>query len=74
MNVEVNGPKIVFTLPFFGGINVTETVVNSWYIMAFIVLMSIYLTHGLKVKNPGKRQIVAEKLIENAFVLKGRRK
>ena len=62
MNVEVNGPKIVFTLPFFGGINVTETVVNSWYIMAFIVLMSIYLTHGLKVKNPGKRQIVAEKL------------
>ena len=62
MNVEVNGPKIVFTLPFFGGINVTETVVNSWYIMAFIVLMSIYLTRGLKVKNPGKRQIAAEKL------------
>lgn len=62
LNVEVNGPKIVFTLPFFGGINVTETVVNSWYIMAFIVLMSIYLTHGLKVKNPGKKQIIAEKL------------
>lgn len=62
MNVEVNGPKIVFTLPFFGGINVTETVVNSWYIMAFIVLMSLFLTHGLKVKNPGKKQVVAEKL------------
>lgn len=62
MSIEVNGPKIVFTIPIFGGINVTETVVNSWYIMAFIVIMSIYLTHGLRVKNPSKKQVVAEKL------------
>lgn len=62
MNIEVNGPKIVFTIPIFGGINVTETVINSWYIMAFIVIMSIYLTHGLRVKNPSKKQVVAEKL------------
>lgn len=62
MSIEVNGPKIVFTIPIFGGINVTETVVNSWYIMAFIVIMSIYLTHGLRVKKPSKKQVVAEKL------------
>ena len=62
MSIEVNGPKIVFTIPIFGGINVTETVVNSWYIMAFIVIMSIYLTRGLRVKNPSKKQVVAEKL------------
>lgn len=62
MNIEVNGPKIVFTIPIFGGINVTETVVNSWYIMAFIVIMSIYLTRGLRVKKPSKKQVVAEKL------------
>lgn len=62
MSIEVNGPKIVFTIPIFGGINITETVVNSWYIMAFIVIMSIYLTRGLRVKNPSKKQVVAEKL------------
>ncbi|MBE7038594.1 MAG: F0F1 ATP synthase subunit A [Ruminococcaceae bacterium] len=62
MNVEVNGPKIIFTIPILGGINVTETIVNSWIIMAFITLMCIFLTHNLKVKNPSKKQIVAEKL------------
>ncbi len=62
MNVEVNGPEILFTLPFFGGINITETVVNSWILMVVIVGICIFLTRNLKTQNPSKRQIVAEKL------------
>lgn len=62
MNVEVNGPKIVFTIPILGGINITETIINSWIIMAVIVGLCIFLTRNLRVKNPSKRQIIAEKL------------
>lgn len=39
MNVSVSGPKIMFTIPVFGGIGVSETIVNSWIIMAVITLL-----------------------------------
>ncbi len=60
MNISVNGPKIVFKL--FGKISVSETIVNSWILITAITLLCIYLTNNLKTKNPGKKQIVAEKL------------
>lgn len=63
MNFEVNGPKVIFTIPLFGGIHVTETIVNSWVIIAIITVLCIWLTRGLSVRNPGKKQIVAEKLV-----------
>ena len=63
MNVEVTGPQILFRIPLFDGIPVTETVVNMWIVMAFIVLVCIFLTRGLKVKPTSKRQIVAETLV-----------
>lgn len=62
MNVDVTGAKILFELPFFGGIKLTETVVNSWIIIAALTLLSIWLTHGLKVRPTSKRQVVAEYL------------
>lgn len=63
MNFEVNGPKVIFTIPLFSGIHVTETIVNSWIIMAIITVICIWLTRGLSVRNPSKKQIVAEKLV-----------
>lgn len=68
MNVEVNGPRILFTIPVLGGINVSETVVNAWILMAVITLLCIFLTRNLSVKNPSKRQLAAEKLY---LMLKG---
>lgn len=59
----MNGPKIIFKIPIFGGINVTESIVNMWIIMAVLVIVSIWLTHGLTVRNPSKKQLAAEKLI-----------
>ena len=58
----MNGPKIMFEIPILGGIPVTETVTNSWIIMAFIVLLSIWITHGMK-KVPTGKQVIAEKLV-----------
>ncbi len=63
MNISVTGPEILFTIPIFGGINITETIVNSWIIMALITLVCVFLTRGLSVRNPSKRQIAAEKLV-----------
>lgn len=56
----MNGPKILFEIPLFGGIPVTETVVNFWYIIGFILVISLILTYKLDVKKPSKRQVIAE--------------
>lgn len=58
----MNGPKIIFTIPVFSGIQVTESIVNMWIIMAVLTLLSIWLTHGLRLRNPSKKQLVLEKL------------
>ena len=63
MNVDVKGPEILFEIPVFGGIGVSETIVNSWIIMAVIALVCFFLGRNLKVKNPSKRQLVAEKAV-----------
>lgn len=63
MDVSINGPKILFTLPFFGGINVTESVVHSWLVLIIVTGICWWLTRDLSVHNPGKKQIIAEKLV-----------
>lgn len=63
MDVTINGPKILFTLPFLGGINVTESVVHSWLVIAIVAAACYWLTKDLSVENPGRRQMVAEKLV-----------
>ena len=52
-----------FTIPVFGGIQVAESTVITWVIMAVLAALSIYLGSNLKVHNPGKRQQVAEMIV-----------
>ena len=59
----MNGPKVIFTIPLFSGIKVTESIVNMWIIIAALTLLSVWLTRGLKVRNPSKKQLVIEKLV-----------
>lgn len=63
MNLQVTGPKILFKIPLFGGIPITETIVNTWIVMALIVALCIFLTRGLKVHAQSRRQVVAEYLV-----------
>lgn len=44
----------------FGGIEVAESVVITWVIMAFMLILAICMTRNLKVQNPGKRQVILE--------------
>ena len=43
----------------------TETVVNTWIIMAVIVGLCLFLTHGMQVHCRTKRQIIAEWIVKS---------
>ncbi len=55
--------ETVFTIPIFGGIPITESVVVTWIIMAALVLASICLVRNLKVENVSRKQLVLESAI-----------
>lgn len=57
--------ETVFTIPLFGGIDVGESVVVTWIIMAILTVASICLVRNLKVVNPGKKQLLLETAIDS---------
>ena len=66
--MDVKGPEILFEIPILGGIPITETIRNGWIVVLVISLVSFFLGRNLSVRNPSKRQLVAEKLV---LTLKG---
>ena len=54
-----------FTIPIFGGIEVAESTVISWVIMAIIMILALVLTRNMKVENPGKLQVGVEYVVES---------
>ena len=53
----------VSTVFSIGGIGVAESTVVTWIIMAILVGLSVYLGSDLKVRNPGKKQQLAEIIV-----------
>ena len=66
MEVSITGARIYFEIPVFGGIPVTETMVNSWFVVLIILGLCVFLTRDLKVRGVTKRQVVAEMLVTTA--------
>ena len=60
MNLEVNGAFIYFTIPIFGGIPVTQTMVSSFVVTALLCWACIYFGKNLK-KRPDGKQVLVEK-------------
>lgn len=58
------GPKVVFTIPILGGLDITETVVIGWAIILAVLLLCLFLTRSLKRVPEKKSQIVAEIFVE----------
>lgn len=54
------GPRVVFTIPVFGGLDITETIVIGWLIILAVLFLCLWLTKGLKKIPDKKRQIIAE--------------
>lgn len=57
--------QIPETLPLVGGLRleIAESVVITWVIMAVILLLAIFLTRNLKVRDISKRQLVLETIV-----------
>lgn len=55
--------ETLFVIPVFGGIEVLESVVVTWIIIAILLIASIMLTSNLKVENISKRQLILETAI-----------
>ena len=68
-NINITGAKILFEIPVFGGIPITETQVNSWIVIALLFVLCLVLTRGLKVRGTSKRQVVAEWIVEQVTKL-----
>ena len=62
--------KTAFTIPIFGGIEIAESVVVTWVIMAALTLLSIFLVRDLRVENVSKKQLVLETVVgDNMTIL-----
>ena len=58
----MNGPKIYFEIPLFGGSPITQTTVSSFLVMLILCVAGYCLGRNLK-KRPGRRQVLVEKLV-----------
>ncbi len=59
---ELNS-ETAFVVPLFGGIEIAESTVMSWIIIALLTLFAIWLTSGLKVDHISKKQAAAEAIV-----------
>ena len=68
--LEAMQNETAFTIPVFGGIPVAGSVVVSWIIMAVWMIATLLATRNLRVRNPGKVQVVLETGVSflNGFV------
>ena len=60
MNVSVTGAFVYFTIPIFGGIPVTQTMVSSIVVTAILLIAFVKLGKNLK-KRPDGKQVLVEK-------------
>lgn len=59
---ELNA-ETAFTIPLFGGIDVAESVVVTWVIIAILLILTLIFTSHMKVESPGKRQVAVEFIV-----------
>ena len=68
MDISVNGPKIYFEIPIFGGIRITQTTVSLLAVTIILMIASYVLTRGLS-KRPGRMQVIVEKAVTMLYNL-----
>ncbi|CVI68649.1 ATP synthase subunit a [Clostridiales bacterium CHKCI001] len=61
--------KTVFTIPIFGGLDISESTVITWFIIAFVAVLCIVLVRNLSVESPSKKQQVLELAVGGLYNL-----
>lgn len=67
MNIEVQGPKRMFTLVSEDGnilFSLSESVVTGWLVIGIVLVVCLILTHNLKKVPETKRQCAAEYIVK----------
>lgn len=59
--------ETAFTIPILGGIQVAESVVITWLIMAALLILSIIFVRNLKIKEAGRKQLLLEVAIDGMY-------
>ncbi|MDD6200004.1 MAG: F0F1 ATP synthase subunit A [Firmicutes bacterium] len=70
MNVNVTGPFIYFTIPIFGGIDITQTTISSLVVTLLLIAACVILGKNVR-KRPDGKQVLVEKgvmMIHNMVV------
>ena len=70
MNVNVTGPFINFTIPIFGGIDITQTTISSLVVTLLLIAACVILGKNVR-KRPDGKQVLVEKgvmMIHNMVV------
>ena len=71
----MHGARILFEIPIevplLGRIMITETVVNTWIVMAVIVGLCLFLTGNMQVHARTKRQLIAEMIVKKVNSMVG---
>ena len=63
--IAISGARIFFTVKMpLQDLLITESQINSWLVMISLFGLCLFFTHGLNAKNPLKRQLVAEWIVE----------
>lgn len=68
--MDVTGAKIYFTIPIFGGINITQTTVSSLLVAIIICTAAYMLGKNLK-KRPSAMQVLVEKGVQMLYDMVG---
>lgn len=69
MNVEITGARILVSIPEFFGFMLTESVVITWGVMIFLVILCKVLTSHLEVHPTGRAQVIAEWIVTSVHGL-----
>ncbi|MCQ2432585.1 MAG: F0F1 ATP synthase subunit A [Clostridia bacterium] len=65
----MEGPKILWVIPILGGVKITQTTLTSWIAMIIIMALAYWISRGISVEHPTKKQLVAEKLMSMLYNL-----
>lgn len=66
--IQIQGAMIYarINMPFGTVMPITEAQINSWLVILSIMFLCMFLTHGMTVWGIGKRQVIAEWIVEKA--------
>lgn len=70
--ITITGAQIYFVIPMpLQDLPITTAQVNSWLVLISILGLCLYLTHGIRVREGTKRQLLAEWIVEKVEAMVG---